>query len=132
MSDDLKAIAHVKAGHAVEDVEAAYHEAGHGVVTYLNGERTVDGLSIVPDGFSTGSMSPGHGDAVKKYLAAVESSVAKPTFESFLEPDELEEMRKNLPAIDYQNQAEEFLAGEAAEVILGYKEMPDWKVSGYR
>ncbi len=43
-----------------EQRSIAFHEAGHAVAAYLNGETIIEGLSIIPDNVSMGRMRPGH------------------------------------------------------------------------
>jgi hypothetical protein len=79
----------------------AFHEAGHAVVCYLNGEP-VGTVSIIPVGDLGGHFTSG----------------------------ERPEKKVTLPRIDYEALAECMLAGEAAEVISGVDSAPDWENSG--
>lgn len=98
------------------DISAiAFHEAGHAVANYLNHEPAGT-VSIIPDGTSVGHFKPERPE-IKKILGV----------KSFLESEEVE---TNSP-IDYENLAECILAGEAAEIICGVQDVPDWQDSGY-
>jgi hypothetical protein len=102
---------------------AAYHFAGHAVATYVNGENNLDALSIAPDNASLWHIHPRERkyDSRKFWLAAYS------TTDCF----ELAEKFNTGPSINYQNRCEEYLAGEAAEIIFGSKKNPDWRFCGY-
>jgi hypothetical protein len=98
------------------DISAtAFHEAGHAVANYLNHEPAGT-VSIIPDGISSGHFKPERLE-IKKILEV----------KSF---QDSEEVQTN-PPIDYENLAECILAGEAALVICGVQDAPDWENSGY-
>src|SRR5882724_7652737 len=117
----------------------AYQEAGHAVCRYRNG-GLIERVSIIAHkeviGSGTdqltveaaGCMLPGQTPEVDKYLSLAKGPVGLDDFPSRIL--EMQEMESALPEINYEDHAEEALAGEAAEVIFGFKQEPDWNGTG--
>jgi len=118
----------------------AYQEAGHAVCRYLNGgpiERVsiIAHKEVIGPGDEqvivevAGSVLLGQTPEVERYLSRVKEPVSLNDIPSRL--FELDAMESDLPEINYEERAEVALAGEAAEIIRGFKQEPDWKVSGW-
>jgi hypothetical protein len=106
----------------------AYHEAGHAVAIHLNG-GVVKSVSIIRGRDTSGRAQEAPTGEMKKYLSELDSLPSRQLSTRRLF-SEIVKLNKKAPLINWLDETEQRLAGEAAEVLLGYKKSPDWSGTG--